>query len=189
MKSLGLTGTFLLGCVGAIAAVGGAVPARADDGAFRAGETVAGAHGAGVLRIAGRDGRATTPPPETYRFGTSLFSAIEPYAALRPWLGTERTPGRSSFGVGGILVDVPLGDFIFTPSFGGGRYSENDGRDQTSAMQFRSSLGLGYRFDDQSRFSLDFSRTTTTAPTIGGPVGGSALSFTYRIPSAVLLGK
>ena len=189
MKSLELIQKILLGCIGVIAVVCGALPTLADGGAFLSGETVAGAQGAGVLRIAGRDGRATAPLPETYRFGTSLFSAIEPYASLKPWLGTERTPGRSSFGVGGILVDVPLGDFIFTPSFGGGRYSESDGRDQTSALQFRSSLGLGYRFDDQSRFSLDYSRTTTTAPTIGGPVGGSALSFTYRIPSAMLLGR
>ena len=189
MKSLGVTGRILLGCIGVIAAAGEALPVFADSGSFQSGEAVPGAQDAGVLRIDGRDSRPTASLPESYRFGTSLFSAIEPYATLRPWRGTERAPGRSSFGGGGILVDVPLGDFIFTPSFGGGRYSENDGRDQTSAMQFRSSLGLGYRFDDQSRFSLDFSRTTTTAPTIGGPVGGSALSFTYRIPSAVLLGK
>ena len=180
---------------GLIAAVGAALPVLAGGGlsAFGPGgaqmDGSVGAPGVGYLKIAPRDSRAGAAQAQPYRFDTSLLSAIEPYASLKPWLGTERTANRDSFGVGGILVDVPLGDFIFTPSFGGGRYSANDGRDQTSALQFRSSLALGYRFDNQSRFSLDYSHTTTTAQIPGGPVGGNALSFTYRIPSGWLLGQ
>ncbi len=145
--------------------------------------------GNGFLKIAPEDQRLGVTAPQQSRFDIPLGSVTEPYASLKPWLGTERTASRNSFNVGGILVDVPLGSFVFTPSIGGGRYSENFGRDQNSAYQLRSSLELGYRFDNQSRFSLDYSRTTTTAQTVGGPVGGSALSFTYRAPTGWLFGQ
>ncbi len=179
-----------LACVGVIVALGAALPVFADGGLtpFASGNAGAGVAdpGAGFLKIAPSAGSGVTGQARPYRFDTSLLSATEPYASVKPWLGTERTASRNTFGVAGILVDVPLGNFIFTPSFGGGRYTESDGRDQTSALQFRSSLALGYRFDDQSRFSIDYSHTSATAQTLGGPVGGNALSFTYRIPSTRL---
>ena len=180
-------------CVGALLAAGAAVPVLAGGGVSLPGSDGLQADSGltapvGFLRIASRDGRAAASQPQSYRFDTTLFSAIEPYALVKPWLGTERTAARNSFGIGGILVDVPLGNFVFTPSFGGGRYSESDGRSQTTALEFRSSLALGYRFEDQSRLSLDYSHTSTTAQTLGGPVGGNALSFTFRSPSSVLLG-
>ena len=145
--------------------------------------------GMGFLKITGHEAPVATTSSQPLRFGASLVPAIEPYASVRPWLGTERTATRNSFGVGGVLVDVPLGNFVFTPSFGGGRYSENDGRAQVTAMQYRSSLALGYHFEDQSRLSLDYSHTTTSAQAFGGPVSGNALSFTYRIPASKLLGQ
>ena len=145
--------------------------------------------GMGFLKITGQVAPVATSSSQPYRFGNSLVPAIEPYASVRPWLGTERTATRNSFGVGGVLVDVPLGNFVFTPSFGGGRYSETDGRAQINAIQYRSSLALGYHFDDQSHLSLDYSHTSTTAQTLGGPVNGNALSFTYRIPASKLFGQ
>ena len=181
--------------IAALPAVSAALPVFAEGGlssfGFGGAREAAGAAdpGIGFLRIAPSDGRSGAAQSQPYRFDMSLMPAIEPYASLRPWLGTERTANRTAFGVGGILVDVPLGNFIFTPSFSGGRYTESDGSDQASAIQFRSSLALGYRFDDQSRLSLDYSHTTTTAQTLGGPVGGNALAFTVRIPSTWLLGQ
>lgn len=179
----------LLACIGLLVAAGAALPVFAEGGlpAFGLGGAADG--GIGFLKIAPSAGHAAPAQSQPYRFDTSLVPAMEPYASFRPWLGTERTASRNSFGVGGILVDVPLGNFIFTPSFGGGRYTENDGRDQATALQFRSSLALGYRFDDQSRLSLDYSHTTTSAQTLGGPIGGNALAFTLRLPSTWLLGQ
>ncbi|MEI6557853.1 MAG: hypothetical protein WCO00_05545 [Rhodospirillaceae bacterium] len=183
-----------LACLGVFAAVSMALPVLAGGGLLPWGggdrplDTGLTAPGIGFIKIEPGDTRNSVTPTRQYRFDTGLFSAIEPYASVKPWLGSERTPGRQSFGVGGILVDVPLGDFVFTPSFSAGRYAESTGRDRTAALQFRSSLELGYRFEDQSRFSLGYSHTTNTAQTLSGPIGGNALSISYRIPSDWLLG-
>ncbi len=145
--------------------------------------------GNGFLKIAPEDPRVGFTVPDQTRFDLPLIAVLEPYASLRPWRGTERTVSHGMFNVGGILVDVPLGNFVFTPSIGGGRYSENFGRDQSSSYQLRSTLELGYRMEDQSRFSLDYSHTTATSQTVGGPVSGTAVSFTYRTPTSWLFGR
>ena len=186
---------FLLASLAVIAAAGTTLPVLAGGGmtSFQFGDSQAdvgiGARGIGFLKIETGNAASSAVPGQQRRLDTSLFPSFEPYASLKPWVGTERTANRSSFNVGGVLVDVPLGNFVFTPSFGAGRYTEANGRDQSSAVQLRSTVELGYRFDDQSRLSLDYSHTSTSAPTQGGPVGGSALSFTYRIPSSRLLGE
>ena len=185
----------VLACAGLCVVVSAALPAFAESGLLSLGAGSAGAGSTaaapaiGFLKIAPSDGQMSPAPSGFNRFDTSLVPSLEPYASFKPWLGTERTASRNSFSVGGFLVDVPLGDFVFTPSFGGGRYTENNGRDQTSALQFRSALALGYSFDGQSRLSLDYSHTTATAQTLGGPVSGNALAFTVRVPSTWLLGQ
>ncbi len=185
-----------LGMIVAVGVTGGAaLPALAEGGLTTLGSggsqysSGIAASGVAFIKIAPDDNLSASNPLQQHRFGPALVSAIEPVASVKPWIGSERAPNRNSFGLAGVLVDVPLGKFVFTPSFGGGRYTESDGRDQSSVIQLRSSVELGYRFDDQSRVSLDYRHTTTTAQTIGGPVGGSALAFTYRIPSARLLGN
>ena len=143
----------------------------------------------GFLKIAPSAIGSSAVPLQQFRLDTSLVPAIEPYASLKPWVGTERTGNRGSFGVGGVLVDVPLGGFVFTPSFGAGSYTEANGHNPGNSLQFRSALGLGYQLNDQSRLSLDYSHTSTSAQIPGGPSGGNTLSFTVRLPSSWLLGQ
>jgi hypothetical protein len=123
-----------------------------------------------------------------YRFGTSLISAIEPYAKMKPWVGAEGTSDGAIYGVGGVLVDVPLGPFVFTPSFGTGLYSPGDGKRLGSPIEFRSMLELGYEFENQSRFSLGYSHISNAGITQTNP-GTNMLSVYYHIPASWLLGQ
>jgi len=123
-----------------------------------------------------------------YRFGTSLISAIEPYAKLKPWVGAEATSDGAIYGVGGILIDVPLGPIVFTPSFGVGLYSGGGGKDLGSPIEFRSMVELGYQFENQSRFSVAYSHISNANISQTNP-GSNILSAYYHIPATWLLGE
>ncbi len=123
-----------------------------------------------------------------YRFGTSLIPAIEPYAAVRPWIGGEATSDGALYGVGGILVDVPLGPFVFTPSFGAGLYSNGSGKDLGSPVEFRTQLEFGYEFENKSRFSVSYSHISNAGISDTNP-GANMLSAYYHLPASWLFGS
>ncbi len=123
-----------------------------------------------------------------YRFGTSLLPIIEPYAKLKPWVGAEATSDGAVYGVGGILFDVPLGPFVFTPSFGAGLYSSGSGKNLGAPIEFRSMVELGYEFENQSRFSLGYSHISNANITTTNP-GTNIISVYYHVPAAWLLGQ
>ena len=123
-----------------------------------------------------------------YRFGKSLLEFIEPYAKLKPWVGAEATSDGSLYGVGGILIDVPLGPFVFTPSFGAGLYAQGDGKDLGSVLEFRSQLEVGYEFENQSRFTVGYSHISNADISETNP-GTNILSVYYHIPSSWILGN
>lgn len=129
------------------------------------------------------------------RIGSSLIPQIEPYVTIQPWIGpgsgsslTPRGavnrlgPGLSGGLSGGVLVDVPLGSFVFTPSFGAGTLSTAR-REGAPTTEFRSQLELGYEFDNKSRFSLGYSRIVNDAAA-GDPAAGTnnVFGFYYRLP-------
>ncbi|MBP2232001.1 hypothetical protein J2847_005326 [Azospirillum agricola] len=130
--------------------------------------------------------------------GASLLPQIERYASVRPWIG----PGAQSFDgsarasmagslagaggttglMGGVLIDVPLGSFVFTPSFGAGTLPRTP-RDGGATTEFRSQLELGYEFDNKSRFSLGYSRIATdggSADAASAP--NNVFGLYYRLP-------
>ncbi len=126
---------------------------------------------------------------------SSLVPQIEPYASLRPWIG----PGSQGLGaqglggaargtipgaglMGGVLVDVPFGSFVFTPSFGAGTLPRAP-RDGGTVTEFRSQLEVGYEFDNKSRFSLGYSRIATDGnPTDPAMATNNVFGFYYRLP-------
>ncbi|WP_372396021.1 hypothetical protein ABMY26_12365 [Azospirillum sp. HJ39] len=144
------------------------------------------------------------------RIGGSLIPQIEPYASVQPWIGpgtgsslTPRgavaglggvagggvpgsVPGGVSGGLpglmGGVLIDVPLGSFVFTPSVGAGTLPTVR-REGGPGTEFRSQLELGYEFDNKSRFSLGYSRIVNDAAA-GDPAAGTnnVFGFYYRLP-------
>ncbi|PWC80602.1 hypothetical protein TSH100_29415 [Azospirillum sp. TSH100] len=144
------------------------------------------------------------PPPESnlsvlnskVRIGSSLIPQIEPYVNIQPWIGpgsgggsltprggvTGLSRGLSGGLSGGVLVDVPLGSFVFTPSVGAGTLPTAR-REGAPTTEFRSQLELGYEFDNKSRFSLGYSRIVNDAAA-GDPAAGTnnVFGFYYRLP-------
>lgn len=132
------------------------------------------------------------------RLGGSPMPGVEAYAVIRPWIGlggdaggralTSGGPGSSGAGgvMGGVLIDVPLGSFIFTPSFGASLGPTNLPRAQRDAgatTEFRSQLELGYVFDNKSRFSLGYSRIATDGNTVDSAnAPNNVFGFYYRLP-------
>lgn len=131
------------------------------------------------------------------RIGTSLVPQIEPYATVRPWIGpgAQALDGgargtMAGFGggaansglMGGILIDVPFGAFVFTPSFGAGTLPRAP-RDGGATTEFRSQLELGYEFDNKSRFSLGYSRIATDGnPADPASAPNNVFGLYYRLP-------
>ncbi|WP_345773843.1 hypothetical protein [Azospirillum endophyticum] len=133
------------------------------------------------------------------RIGSSLLPQIEPYANIQPWIGpgtgSSLTPRGAVNGLGaglgsglggglsgGVLVDVPLGSFVFTPSVGAGTLPSAR-REGGPTTEFRSQLELGYEFDNKSRFSLGYSRIVNDAAA-GDPAAGTnnVFGLYYRLP-------
>lgn len=124
-----------------------------------------------------------------YRPGLSLVPAAEPWAKVKPWVAVEKSADGAVSGGGGILVDVPLGSFVFTPSIGAGLIARGQGSEQPgSVVQFRSQLEVGYTFDNQSRLSVGYSHTAVAGTATVTP-GSDAISVYYHLPTDWLLGK
>jgi len=123
-----------------------------------------------------------------YRFAKSLLPGIEPWAKVKPWIGVEGTSQGGIYGVGGFLIDIPLGPFMLTPSFGAGWYSNGGGKDLGYPLEFRTQLELGYAFENQSRVSLGYSHISNA--NLGETNHGTnMISLYYHIPAGWLFGQ
>ena len=84
--------------------------------------------------------------------------------------------------VGGILLDVVLGDhFYLSPSAGVGYYHEGGGRDLGSVLEFRTQFEAGYRFENRSRLGLAFSHISNASIGSSNP-GTEILTLYYHMP-------
>jgi len=124
------------------------------------------------------------------RIGSSLAPKLEAYADIRPWVALGPTaPDGALHGMGGILIDVPLGAFVFTPSVGAGTLPRT-ARDPAPTVEFRSQLELGYEFENKSRFSLGYSRIDNTGPqTDNAPSANNIFGLYYRLPFGAVSGQ
>lgn len=101
---------------------------------------------------------------------------------VKPWVGVEITSDAAAYGVAGILSDIFFGRrIVLTPSFGVGVYADGNGKDLGSAIEFRSQLELGYRFDNRSRMSLAFGHISNAHLTDQNP-GSEILTVYYHLP-------
>jgi hypothetical protein len=156
------------------ASVGMAAPARADadDPAFLT-------FGAGYYDINKQDNAAADFRLE-YRHG-------EKFWIFKPWAGVEATSDGGFYGAAGILMDIYFGKrIVLTPSFGAGFYANGNGKDLGHAVEFRSQIELGYRFDDRSRLSLAFSHISNASIGDDHP-GVEILNLYYSLPLDGLL--
>ena len=122
-----------------------------------------------------------------YRPAWSLVPVVEPLFQVRPFAGVEVTSRGAVWGGAGILVDVPIGDFVLTPSFGVGAYGEGNGKKLGSPLEFRSQFEAGYVFGDESRLTAAFSHISNAGVARRNP-GTEALVIQYSLPFSALLG-
>jgi len=101
---------------------------------------------------------------------------------LRPLAGIMGTSDAAVYGYGGIAFDFYLGRrFLIAPSFAAGLYSNGDGKDLGSAIEFRSGLELGWRFDSGARLSAIFYHLSNASIDDINP-GTEVLSIGYSLP-------
>lgn len=101
---------------------------------------------------------------------------------VKPWLGVEVTSDIAAYGVAGVLSDFYFGRrWVLTPSFGIGVYADGDGKDLGSAIEFRSQIEFGYRFDDRSRVSLAVGHISNAHLTEQNP-GTEIATIYYHFP-------
>lgn len=122
-----------------------------------------------------------------YRFGNLLTPGWSDWLAIRPWIGGEITTQRSAYGAGGLIFDIPLGAFTLSPGIGAGYYSMGNGKDLGSAIEFRSTAELSYRFENNSRIALSFGHISNAGIGDLNP-GAEIVTLYFHFPSRWLFG-
>lgn len=125
---------------------------------------------------------------QKYRLGAAPLPGLEPYAALKPWVAGTTQPDGTMTSRGGVLIDVPVGSFTFTPSVGAG-YVANSPRENRGTIEFRSQIELGYQFENSARMTLGYSRITGGALADSRTDANNVVGFTYRLPFGALFGQ
>lgn len=122
-----------------------------------------------------------------YRSGYNLVPFLEPYATLHPWVGGMKNTDHGSWIGAGLLVDIPLGDsnFFITPSAGVGAWFPGDSKELGSTLEFRSTVELGYRFENGSRFAVYASHISNAGIEDYNP-GADMLGAYVHLPLTVI---
>jgi hypothetical protein len=101
---------------------------------------------------------------------------------IKPWIGIQLTTDNAAYALTGILSDVYISKrLILTPSFGVGLYSDGNGKNLGSTIEFRSQLELGYEFNNKSRISLAVSHISNAHLTDQNP-GTEIFNIYYHMP-------
>lgn len=110
-----------------------------------------------------------------YRWGKKFW-------IFKPFAGATVTTDRALYGYGGVLVDIYFGRrLVLTPNFAAGLYSDGDGKDLGSTIEFRSGLEAAYRFDDRSRLGVGIYHISNAGIDKNNP-GTEIFSIFYAFP-------
>lgn len=101
---------------------------------------------------------------------------------FKPFVGLMSSTDGAVNGYAGIAVDVYIGHhLVLTPSFAPGFYSNGDGKNLGSELEFRSALEIAYRFRDRSRLGVVVYHLSNAYIVDKNP-GTEVVSLTYAIP-------
>lgn len=101
---------------------------------------------------------------------------------FKPLVGVMGTSEKAVYGYAGFLTDFYFGRrIVLTPSFAAGYYVDGDGKDLGSAIEFRSGIEIGWRFDNRSRISALFYHLSNAGIDDNNP-GTEVLSIGYSHP-------
>lgn len=111
-----------------------------------------------------------------------VFSEAHKAWIFTPFVGLTATAEGGTYGYGGIGIDIFMGKrLVVTPNFAAGVYGNGDGKDLGHAIEFRSGVGMAYRFDDYSRLGLAFHHISNAGLGERNP-GEETLMLTYSVP-------
>ena len=104
------------------------------------------------------DGEETVLFNLEYRFGHRYLSYTDNDGldfGIAPFVGGYVGVDGSAYGYLGFGFEVVIDDhFVIMPNTAVGAYTDGDGRDLGSALEFRSGLELGYRWDNEVQLGL-----------------------------------
>jgi hypothetical protein len=131
-----------------------------------------------------------------YRFGFSILPWISSSFAggrqeitFHPFLGVEATSRNLIYGLGGFSMDWDFSDHgIFTWNEGIGYLDSGDHRSLGNTMEFRSQAEIGYRFDDDTRITAQFSHISNAKTTRVNP-GAEIIGMYVHVPVNEILGR
>ena len=127
---------------------------------------------------------------EQYRTGQFHveYKSSFPMWKFSPMAGIMMTFKGSVYTYAGILFDISSKHFFLTPSFCPGYYYKGKGRDLGYPLEFRSSIEVGYKFNDLSRLGVQFYHISNASLGKRNP-GEESLVLSYSFPIKSLLPK
>lgn len=113
---------------------------------------------------------------------TAEWRAGQMFWIFKPFAGAMVTTDAAVYGFGGILTDFYFGRrIVVTPSIAAGLYSDGDGKDLGSVIEFRSGLEIGWRFDNRARLSAAIYHISNASIGSSNP-GTEIVSLGYSFP-------
>jgi hypothetical protein len=158
-----------------------------------------------LLAGAPAQAQAQTPAPDALAFSVGYFDVLDKddtaaegrveyrfgktYWIFKPLAGLMVTSDGGVFGYGGVGIDIPLGNqFVLTPSFAPGLYSDGGGKDLGHAVEFRSQIELAYILANGSRVAVSFNHISNSSIGNHNP-GTESLALTYVVPVSWVFGR
>jgi len=101
---------------------------------------------------------------------------------VKPFAGVMATTDAALYGYGGFMLDIYFGRrIVFTPNVAVGLYSDGDGKELGSVLEFRSGVELAYRFDNRARLGLAFHHISNASVANRNP-GTEILTLSFSLP-------
>ncbi len=136
---------------------------------------------AGVYDVA--DENTTAEFRVQYNWGAPLFWEIKPHA------GVLATVDGGVYGYGGVRYDADLSqNWMLQPSFSAGLYGDGDGKDLGHTVEFKSELGLYYKFTGGHNLGVAVSHISNASLGDSNP-GTESVVLTYTIPVNRFIGR
>jgi hypothetical protein len=101
---------------------------------------------------------------------------------VKPFGGVMATTDAALYGYAGFMLDIYFGRrIVFTPNVAVGLYSDGDGKDLGSVIEFRSGVELAYRFDNRARLGVAFHHISNASIDDVNP-GTETLTLVLSLP-------
>ena len=100
----------------------------------------------------------------------------------KPFGGIMATTDAAAYAYAGFMLDIYFGRrFVLTPNVSAGLYSNGDGKDLGSVIEFRSGIELAYRLDSRTRLGVAFHHISNASISDNNP-GTETLTLVLSLP-------